>query len=77
MPVNKDDVADVERLDIGLTIPADAGFIFLFSVGWRKGLFYDYGPLLKPHAQLRPYDVPSVLGQAYCHVLFSESVQYL
>ena len=70
MPVSKDDVADVERLEIGLTIPADAGFLFLFSVGWRKGLFYDYGPLLKPHAQLRPYDVPSVLGQAFCHVLF-------
>ena len=64
MPVNKDDIADVERLELGATIPADAGFLFLFSVGWRKGLFYDYGPLRGPRAQLRQYDVPSVLGQA-------------
>ena len=70
--VTKDDIADMERLDLGVQIPDDAGFLFVFSVGWRKGLFYDFGPTSGPNSQRRRYDVSSVLGQAYCHVLFQE-----
>lgn len=66
----KDDIAEVERLELGITIPPDEGFLFLFSIGWRKGLFYDYGPILPHGAQLRKYDVLDALGRAYCHVLF-------
>lgn len=32
--VTKDDFADVERFELGVPIPDDAGFIFVFSVGW-------------------------------------------
>lgn len=70
--VTKDDIADVERLDLGVWIPDDAGFLFVFSVGWRKGLFYDFGPISRPSPQRRQYDISSVLGQAYCHILFQE-----
>jgi len=70
--VTKNDIVDVDRLELGVEIPNDAGFLFIFSVGWRKGLFYDYGPLGGPDAQPRCYDVGAVLGQAYCHVLFQE-----
>lgn len=69
-PVMTDDIAEVERPELGLTIPPDAAFLFLFSIGWRKGLFYDYGPILPHGAQLRKYDVPDALGRAYCHVVF-------
>ena len=68
----KDDLADVERLELGVPIPDEAGFLFVFSIGWRKGLFYDFGPILKPQPQPREYEVPVVLGRAYCHVLFQE-----
>ena len=70
-PVTKDDIADVERLELGVHIPDDAGFLFLFSVNWRKGLFFDFGPIL-PDPQPRQYDVAALLGQAYSHVLFQE-----
>ena len=70
--VTKDDLADVERFEIGVPIPNDAGFLFIFSVGWRKGLFYDFGPIHGPDPQPRQYDVSAVLAQAYCHVLFQE-----
>ena len=69
--VSKDDIADVESLDIGVNIPNDAGFLLIFSIGWRKGLFYDFGPLA-PSKEPRPYDIAAALGQAYCHVLFQE-----
>ena len=69
--VLKDDIADIEELDLSVDIPNDAGFIFIFSVGWRKGLFYDYGPLL-PDLQPRQFDVPTALGQAFSQVAFQE-----
>ena len=69
--VTRDDIADIVRLDLGVDIPEDAGFIFVFSVGWRKGLFFDYGPIV-PNHQPRLYDIGSVLAQAYAHVLFQE-----
>ena len=70
--VMKDDFADVERLELGVSIPNDAGFAFVFSVGWRKGLFYDFEPIYGQDPQPRQYDVGAVLGQVYCHVLFQE-----
>lgn len=69
--ITKDDISDVRRYDLGVTIPDDAGFLFLFSVGWRKGLFYDFGPN-NPPFPARRYDVTKQLAQAYCHVLFQE-----
>ena len=69
--MTKDDIADIVRLDPGVDIPEDAGFTFVFSVGWRKGLFFDYGPIL-PNHEPRPYEVGSTLAQAYAHVLFQE-----
>src|SRR5687767_14639650 len=38
--VMKSDIVDVDRLELGVEVPADNGVLFLFSVGWRKGLFY-------------------------------------
>lgn len=69
--VSKDNIADVERMVLSVDIPDDAGFICLFSIGWRKGLFYDYGPL-HPDRGPRQYDPSVALGQAVSHVLFQE-----
>jgi hypothetical protein len=66
------DIVDVHRLELGVDIPSDNGLLFLFSIGWRKGLFYDFGPIGGPHPQPRKFDLAAVLGQAYCHVLFQE-----
>ena len=70
--VTKDDIADVERLHLDVSIPDNAGFLFVFSVGWRRGLFYDFGPIAGPNPQPRQYDVMAVLGHVYCHLLFQD-----
>ncbi len=70
--VTKNDIVDIDRLELGVNIPDDAGVVFVFSVGWRKGLFYDFGPIGGPDPQPRQYDIATILGQAYCHVLFQE-----
>jgi hypothetical protein len=71
--VYKNDILEVEQLDLGnVEIPKDAGIIFIFSVGWRKGLFYDYGPLAVGEDNYRSYDLNSLLGQFYSHIIFQE-----
>ena len=69
--VTKNDIADFESIELGVQIPQNMGFLFVFSIGWRKGLFYDFGPV-GPKREPRQYDVTRVLAQAYSHVLFQE-----
>lgn len=66
------DLVDIDRLDVGVKVPNDAGVLFLFSVGWRKGLFFDLVPLSGPSPTLRDYDVDAYLGQIYSYVTFQE-----
>lgn len=71
-PMTKDDVAEIRSLDLGVAVPEDAGFLFLFSVGWRRGLFYDLGPNRTGDGRLRDYDIGAALGRMYFRVLFQE-----
>jgi hypothetical protein len=71
-PVFKDDITDIQRVSIeGVTIPKEAGVLFVFSFGWRKGLFFDFGPL-GPQGQARDYDLDLAFGQYFAHVMFQE-----
>ena len=70
--VTKDDLVDVISLDLGVEIPQDCGVAFLFSVGWRKGFYYDFTPIGGPEPTARSFDLGGVFGRAYCHVLFQE-----
>jgi hypothetical protein len=71
--VTKNDIVDVDRLELGVSVPNDAGVLFLFSIGWRKGLFYDLAPIARVADRApRQYNLPGVLGQAYCYVMFQE-----
>ena len=54
----------------GVDIPDDAGLLVLFSVGWRKGLFYDFRPIQPGQAGSKLYDVPVRLGKIYSYLLF-------
>lgn len=72
--VSSDDIVDIVALNLGdITIPNDAGFLFLFSCGWRKGLFFDFAPLNLNEPKLREYEVEKLLGGYYAYLSF----QYL
>ena len=70
--VPKDDIADIESLEVGVPIPDESGYLFLFSVGWRKGLCYDFGPISGSNPVPRQYDVGALLTQSYAHLIFQE-----
>ena len=69
--VYEDDVADIGRLIFkDINIPPDAGLLFLFSLGWRKGLYYDFRPLLGKEPELRDYDIEMLSGQYLAYLSF-------
>jgi len=53
-----------------ITVPVDAGIVFLFSQGWRKGLYYDLKPLVRPEFPARQYDLEKLCGQFFAYVKF-------
>ena len=65
------DIADIVEVNIGADIPTDHGMCLLFSVGWRKGLYFDFVPL-SPERQPRDYPIGPVLGAAWSALMFQE-----
>lgn len=67
--VFKSDIAGIDRLQFkGIDIPADCAIAFFFSVGWRRGYFFDFTPLQGGKLQ----EIDRTLGQMYDRLLFSE-----
>jgi hypothetical protein len=69
-PVNKNDIADVREIDLGVEIPKNCGFLYVFSIGWRKGMLFDFSPL-QPSVT-RDFDLNRALGASFGYVLASE-----
>lgn len=65
-------------LDVGkitfqdIEIPSDTGIVFVFSVGWRKGFFYDLAPLHGEDTKPREYDIEETIGSLFSYLLFQE-----
>jgi len=72
-PIYTDEIADIHSLiPQNVNIPDDAGLFILVSVGWRKGLFYDFRPIQVKDPRPRDYDINIVLGKLYCYLLFQD-----
>ncbi|RJP23512.1 MAG: hypothetical protein C4520_06030 [Candidatus Abyssobacteria bacterium SURF_5] len=71
--ITKNRVLDMGKMRFpGVDIPPDAAIIYVFSVGWRKGFFYDLEPLYGEKAEPRGYDLEDVLGSLYSYLSFQE-----
>ncbi len=70
-PIYRDDIAEIDELsfDNDVVIADEAGFIFVFSSGWRKGLFFDFGPLCNPPIS-RNYNLQRTLGHYLSYLEF-------
>ena len=76
-PVMFDDIADVRELALkGIEIPKNTGLVFLFSIGWRKGLYYDFSPLHGGLPELE-YKPEVLFGQLYAYLSFQELLKLL
>lgn len=69
--VYDDDIGDIDSLHFeGVEIPGNASILFLFSIGWRKALFYDFSPTQVQEPRSREYDINRSLGQFYSYLKF-------
>ena len=69
-PVMSDHILDVTKVKLtGITVPPEAGVMSVFSSGWRKGFYFDVGPIFGDRVP-RTYDIESVLGQYYAYLSY-------
>jgi len=61
-PVHVGDISDVSSLDLGVEVPDDCGVVLVRSHGWRRSLFFDFGPLC-PQGGPRSYPLDKALAQ--------------
>jgi hypothetical protein len=75
-PIFSDDIADIIKVEPqGITIPTDAGLVVIISNGWRKGLFFDYSPIMPQATGPRTYNVEILLGQLYSYLAFQDRLK--
>ncbi|MBI3166711.1 MAG: hypothetical protein HYZ24_18655 [Chloroflexi bacterium] len=65
-----DDILDIEEVEFqDILIPDDAGVVYVFSVGWRKGFFYDFSPL---HGEVRDYNIKKQMAGFLSYLMFQD-----
>jgi len=74
--VFRDDIAGIDVLDFpNLRPPQGAGFMLLLSVGWRRGMCFDFRPLAPDRAASSPEAFEAIKrmgGMVLAHLCFTE-----
>lgn len=74
-PIYQKDIDDIYSVDLGVEIPESVGVIVVRSLGWKKSLFYDFGPLHKDK-EPRSFLIDQVLAKQALLLLGMESLVY-
>jgi hypothetical protein len=53
-------------MELGVPLPDDAAIVLVMSAGWRKGLFFDFGPI-NDHGSRR-YDLSQLLSSYFAYL---------
>jgi Shedu protein SduA, C-terminal len=61
-PVFAGDIEDISSINLGVEVPDDAAVVVLRSSGWRRSLFFDFGPLHEPPVH-RDYPLDRALAE--------------
>ena len=61
-PVFVKDIADIDSVDFGISIPEDCAVVVVRSFRWKRSLFFDFGPLLND-VRPRDYAIEKALAQ--------------
>jgi hypothetical protein len=74
--VFNDDIADIKAVKFsGVEVPPDAGVLYIFSAGWRKGIFYDFSPIQPRATEVRDFDLGVWLGQFLAYLIFQDRLK--
>lgn len=71
--VSTNDITGFNKITFNeVSIPKEAGIIYIFSVGWRRAMFYDLDPLNREAPRDRIYDIEARIGQLYTYLHFQK-----
>lgn len=69
----KDDIADIRQIDFpGIKMESDCGIIYIFSNGWRRGLYFDLIPIQQSKKQHDPVDLKTLFASLHSYLIFPE-----
>ena len=69
------DIDDIDSVNLGIEISESVGVIVVRSLGWKKSLFYDFGPL-NINEEHRSFSIDQVLAKQALLLLGMESLVY-
>jgi hypothetical protein len=74
--ISENDILDIEQMNLviggNLIVPSkDSALVFIFSSGWRKGLYFNFAPLKAAAPEPLP-DLAKLFGALFCRVKFQE-----
>lgn len=70
--IYNDDIAEILKVRFdGVNIPDDVGVVFLFSIHWRKGLFFDFSSFSDGY-KTRNYEFETLAGQFFSYLHFQD-----
>lgn len=75
-PIAREDIADIREIVFGDPEIKDADFqaiIYIFSIGWKRGLFYDFTSMIKGSSDaLSINSIRTLLASFYAYIIFPE-----
>jgi len=72
-PVGKDEVADIKEIELGgVELSKDAALVVILSVGWRKGVYFDFTPIAPEVASPREIDQKILLAELFTYLVFQD-----
>jgi hypothetical protein len=70
--IYRDDIADLIRVRFpGIQVKSDCAVIYIFSKGWRRGLYFDFLPV-QPQSIYRTSDLETLFASFHSYLLFPE-----
>jgi hypothetical protein len=71
--VTKEDIADIRKIEFpGINIESYCGMFYIFSIGWRRGLYFDLMPLEEPKTKKNFKKLETLFATFYSYITFPE-----
>lgn len=75
-PIAREDIADIREIVFDDTEIKDTNYlaiIYIFSIGWKKGLFYDFTSMAKKSSEAQSINsIRTLLASFYAYIIFPE-----
>lgn len=75
-PITREDIADIREIvfiEPELKEASYLGVIYIFSIGWRRGLYYDFTSIAKGRSTpISINNIKNLLASFYAHMIFPE-----